>query len=229
MLDEEDNNIDQFLAITGTTNRDVAIQYLQMAGGDDNNNLLDAAISLFLEVGDDQQEIVVADSGTTADIGIDTTNGDEDDDNESNVLSEPDYDYLVEDENENNTTFDTLCKEIIGESRGEEDDDNIHQHADDDIDISPDYYDNLGLDCAELSATAFDEFAPIEEKKQDEDNLKAQSNKEDDEQYNFYAEEVVDDGEEYILGTLMVRVLQAKHVKVRACYSFCAYLMHKFY
>lgn len=214
----EEDNIEQFLTITGTSNRDVAKQYLQMAGGDDSN--FDAAILLFLEVGDDQQEIV-ADS-TATNIGIDTANDDniqENDDNESNVLSEPDYDYLAEDDNENNTTFDTLCKEIIGEREEKEDDDDIQQqHANDDvndIDISPDYYDNLGLDCAELSATAFDEFAPIEEKKQDEDdNMKVQCNKED-EQYNFYAEEVVDDGEEYILGTLMVRVLQAKHVKVR--------------
>ena len=159
----------------------------------------------------------VADSGIATDTGINTANDDntqEDDDNGSNVLSEPDYDYLVEDDNENNTTFDTLCKEIIGE-REEIVDDIVQQHADDevnDIDISPDYYDNLGLDCAELSATAFDEFAPIEEKKQEEtDNMKAK----EDEQYNFYTEEVVDDGEQYILGTLMVRVLQAKHVKVR--------------
>ena len=162
----------------------------------------------------------VADSGIATDTGINTANDDntqEDDDNGSNVLSEPDYDYLVEDDNENNTTFDTLCKEIIGE-REEIVDDIVQQHADDDvndIDISPDCYDNLGLDCAELSATAFDEFAPIEKKQEEEANLKAQSNKEDDEQYNFYAEEVVDYGEEYILGTLMVRVLQAKHVKVR--------------
>ena len=216
MLDEADNNIEQFLTITGTSNRDVAIQYLQMAAGGEDNINLEAAISLFLEVGDDQQDIVA--DGSTTDIGIDAANDEgiyKDDDNESNLLSEPDYDYLVEDDNENNRTFDTLCKEIIGESR---DEDNIQQqHADDDvndIDISPDYYDNLGLDCAELSATAFDEFAPIEEQ-EDEDNIKAQSNKEDDEQYNFYAEEVVDDGEEYILGTLMVRVLQAKRVKVR--------------
>jgi len=212
-MDEEDNNIEQFLTITGTTDRDVAIQYLQMAGGDDNN-LEAATLFLELEVGDDQ-----ADSPAT-NIDIDTANDEDilvDDDNESNVLSEPDYDYLVEDENENNTTFDTLCRDIIGE-REEIVNDIVQQHADDDvndIDISPDYYDNLGLDCAELSATAFDEFAPIEEKKQDEtDNMKAHCNKED-EQYNFYAEEIVDDGEEYILGTLMVRVLQAKHVKVR--------------
>lgn len=60
MLDEADDNIDQFLTITGTSNRDVAKQYLQMAGGDDNS--LEAAISIFLEVGDDQQEIM-ADRG----------------------------------------------------------------------------------------------------------------------------------------------------------------------
>jgi len=215
-MDKADNNIDQFLTITGTTDRDVAIQYLQMAAGGDDNKL-EVAVSLFLEVGDDQQEIV-ADSSTTADIGIDAANDEDilvDDDNESNVLSEPDYDYLVEDENENNTTFDTLCRDIIVE-REEIVNDTVQQHADDDvndIDISPDYYDNLGLDCAELSATAFDEFAPIEEKKQEEeDNMKVRSK--DDEQYNFYVEEIVDDGEEYILGTLMVRVLQAKHVKV---------------
>ena len=154
-----------------------------------------------------------------------------------------------EDENENNTTFDTLCnhqtispsvditttvhvsehKTDVGASC------NTENSEEEDIDIasltsdSPNY-DHLGLDCAELSASVFDEFT-LKDDSMDlqDDGLQLASNHnkmekigehEKEHEYNFYAaveeenELLEDDGEEYILGTMMVRVLQARHVKV---------------
>ena len=153
-----------------------------------------------------------------------------------------------EDENENNTTFDTLCNQIISPSVDIATAVHVSEHKtdhgascntedseDEDIDIasltsdSPNY-DHLGLDCAELSASVFDEFTLKDDSKSVQDNgelqLASNHNKmekigehEKENEYNFYAaveenELLEDDGEEYILGTMMVRVLQARHVKV---------------
>ena len=151
-----------------------------------------------------------------------------------------------EDENENNTTFDTLCNQIISPSVDIATTVHVSEHKTDhgascntenseDEDIasltsdSPNY-DHLGLDCAELSASVFDEFT-LKDDSMDlqDDGLQLASNHnkmekigehEKENEYNFYAaveeenELLEDDGEEYILGTMMVRVLQARHVKV---------------
>ena len=113
---------------------------------------------------------------------------------------------------------------------------NTENSEDEDIDIasltsdSPNY-DHLGLDCTELSASVFDEFTLKDDSMDVQDNgalqLASDHNKmekigehEKEHEYNFYAaveeenELLEDDGEEYILGTMMVRVLQARHVKV---------------
>ena len=152
-----------------------------------------------------------------------------------------------EDENENNTTFDTLCNQIISPSVDIATAVHVSEHKTDhgascntedseDEDIasltsdSPNY-DHLGLDCAELSASVFDEFTLKDDSMDVQDNgalqLASDHNKmekigehEKEHEYNFYAaveeenELLEDDGEEYILGTMMVRVLQARHVKV---------------
>ena len=204
--------IDEFLSFTGTTTKDVAKQYLEMA-----SNNLEVAISLFLEVGEEQQHSEeLANNGEAVDTtgDNDANNVGVEDERSSINLSEPDYDHLVTDEND--TTFDTLCHDIIGDAQKS----SAVEDVEDDIDISPDYdhlaaaqYDNLGLDCAELSAAVFDEFAASPTKDIVKGNSKEIS-EDDDQEYNFYAEEVIDDGEEYILGTMMVRVLQARHVKV---------------
>ena len=151
-----------------------------------------------------------------------------------------------DDENENNTTFDTLCnhqtispsvdiattvhvsehKTDVGAScdtKNSEDEDIASLTSD-----SPNY-DHLGLDCAELSASVFDEFTSKDDSMDVQDDglqLASNHNKmekigehEKENEYNFYAaveeNELLEvDGEEYILGTMMVRVLQARHVKV---------------
>ena len=152
-----------------------------------------------------------------------------------------------DDENENNTTFDTLCNQIISPSVDIATAMHVSEHKTDvgascntenseDEDIasltsdSPNY-DHLGLDCAELSASVFDEFTLKDDSMDVQDNgalqLASDHNKmekigehENENEYNFYAaveeenELLEDDGEEYILGTMMVRVLQARHVKV---------------
>ena len=151
-----------------------------------------------------------------------------------------------EDENENNTTFDTLCNQIISPSVDIATAVHVSEHKTDhgascntedseDEDIasltsdSPNY-DHLGLDCAELSASVFDEFTLKDDSMDVQDNgalqLASDHNKMEkigehgnENEYNFYAaveenELLEDDGEEYILGTMMVRVLQARHVKV---------------
>ena len=151
-----------------------------------------------------------------------------------------------EDENENNTTFDTLCNQIISPSVDIATTVHVSEHKTDvgascntedseDEDIasltsdSPNY-DHLGLDCAELSASVFDEFTLKDDSKSVHDygelQLASNHNKmekigehEKENEYNFYAaveenELLEDDGEEYILGTMMVRVLQARNVKV---------------
>ena len=152
-----------------------------------------------------------------------------------------------EDENENNTTFDTLCNHqtispsvdiatAVHVSEHKTDDGascNTEDSEDEDIasltSDSPNY-DHLGLDCAELSASVFDEFTLKDDSMDVQDDglqLASNHNKmekigehENENEYNFYAaveeenELLEDDGEEYILGTMMVRVLQARHVKV---------------
>ena len=150
-----------------------------------------------------------------------------------------------DDENENNTTFYTLCNQIISPSVDIATAMHVSEHKTDvgascntenseDEDIasltsdSPNY-DHLGLDCAELSASVFDEFTLKDDSKSVQDDglqLASNHNKmekigehEKENEYNFYAaveenELLEDDGEEYILGTMMVRVLQARHVKV---------------
>eukprot|EP01082_Thalassiosira_pseudonana_P005669 g5637.t1 g5637 contig2:957270-959428(+) len=111
----------------------------------------------------------------------------EDDDEGDELLSEPDYGYL---------------------SNEADDINNNSSNAEDDMSSSPNY-DHLGLDCEEISASF---------------NLKQQQQHHghiphDDEvateQYDCLEEEYRMDnvGEEYILGTLMVRVLQARHLK----------------
>ena len=177
---------------------------------------------------------------------------------DDNLLEEPDSKIMderdeeeggasgeeEEDENENNTTFDTLCNQIISPSVDIATTVHVSEHKTDvgascntenseDEDIaslsdSPNY-DHLGLDCAELSASVFDEFT-LKDDSMDlqDDGLQLASNHnkmekigehEKENEYNFYAaveenELLEDDGEEYILGTMMVRVLQARNVKV---------------
>ena len=167
-----------------------------------------------------------------------------------------------EDENENNTTFDTLCNQIISPSVDIATAVHVSEHKtdhgascntedseDEDIDIasltsdSPNY-DHLGLDCAELSASVFDEFTLKDDSMDVQDNgalqLASDHNKmekigehENENEYNFYAaveeenELLEDDGEEYILGTMMVRVLQARHVKV--CFILVTHTVSSLY
>ena len=189
---------------------------------------------------------------------------------DDNLLEEPDNKIMdddtdeeggasgeeEEDENENNTTFDTLCNQIISPSVDIATTVHVSEHKTDvgascntenseDEDIaslsdSPNY-DHLGLDCAELSASVFDEFTLKDDSMDVQDNgalqLASDHNKmekigehENENEYNFYAaveeenELLEDDGEEYILGTMMVRVLQARNVKV--CYILVTHTVY---
>lgn len=278
MNDQEANNNNanillsqQFQTITNSS-EDEACQYLEMS-----NYNLDMAVGLYMEVHGDGEVVVDGEGGEDADDDINVatvvdtyceSNADDDiDAPRNNCLEEPDYDHLEiiddrdeeggggasceaeeDDENEINTTFDTLCNQIISPSvdiatsvhsseqkqagdgascntEDSEEDEDIASLTSD----SPNY-DHLGLDCAELSASVFDEFASKKDSKSvQDDTLQLASNDhskmekigehENENEYNFYAavEEnklLEDDGEEYILGTMMVRVLQARHVKV---------------
>jgi len=129
-------------------------------------------------------------------IDGDAIDGNEIGDEGSSAFSEPDYDYLVND-----------------------DDEQSNSGSGSDVASSPDY-DHLGLDYDDLSATYLDDDGGsgngIQEP--DENILISASSKGPNTEAKAtmgdccYAEES-DVGEEYILGTMMVRVLEARHVK----------------
>ena len=74
-------------------------------------------------------------------------------------------------------------------------------------------YDHLGLDCEEISASF-----NLQQQQQQQHGHIPHDDEVATEQNDCLEEEYRMDnvGEEYILGTLMVRVLQARHLKVRA-------------
>lgn len=209
--------ISLFLSITGTTDSVVARQYLDMSG-----NKLDSAVNLFMEMNspngnnsrssDDDQ---VADEQEEYQVPISSINhsdeneGVNDEDNASLNVSEPDYDYLAEeDENED------AIIEQKQEEEGEED--NLS-----DVASSPDY-DYLGIDndCVEPSSAQYEDGgavgAPGQNSTDQVDTSNEQQHMEAKSGVEYcYNVEVEDNGEDYILGTLMVRVLQAKDLKVR--------------
>ena len=249
----------QFQAITNSSD-DVACQYLEMSNYNLEMAVglymeVHGDGEVVVEGGGADDDINVANVDDT-----DCDNNDSNIDAlEDNLLEEPDIKIMderdeeeggasgEEDENENNTTFDTLCNQIISPSVDIATTVHVSDHKTDhgascntedseDEDIasltsdSPNY-DHLGLDCAELSASVFDEFTSKDDSMDVQDNgalqLASNHNKmekigehEKEHEYNFYAaveeenELLEDDGEEYILGTMMVRVLQARHVKV---------------
>ena len=216
MADDTDT-LSQFLAFTGSADSNVARQFLEMSG-----DHLDTAVSLFMEVngdgsindGEEEERMrrgeechvpitggeSIGDSSNR--IDGDAIDGNEIGDEGSSAFSEPDYDYLVND-----------------------DDEQSNSGSGSDVASSPDY-DHLGLDYDDLSATYLDDDGGsgngIQEP--DENILISASSKGPNTEAKAtmgdccYAEES-DVGEEYILGTMMVRVLEARHVKVSSLFS----------
>ncbi len=194
---------DDFLSVTGETNTNVARQYLEMSG-----NNLELAVSLFLDH---------SSSGCDAeDISSSAPEGEEVSavateavvENESlldDLSSEPDYDYLAEENI-------SLQEQNILDNDGDEENDSMPSTPD---------YDNLGADCVgeenlqqdqqeynnndllaaqqTISMSAF----PAIPTSHDFDNLGTQSYEMDKEEFE----------DEYILGNLMIRVLQARNLR----------------
>ena len=210
--DSIDQFSSQFLAFTGSEDPNVARQYLEMSGND-----LQLAVSLFL----DHTAANTAAASIAADLdGQAMSNNEVLDDLSSS--SEPDYDYLVEErsisQNNNNEQNNN-----INEQNNEFDD---SRSCDESMPSTPDY-DNLGADCVE-EEIQFQQYNqhqeqndinvahtvstfPVIPSANDFDNIGSDDHQEDGHHLDIDYEAI---GEDYILGTLMIRVLQARNLRV---------------
>lgn len=205
---------DDFIAVTGETNSIVARQYLEISG-----NNLELAVSLFLDhngpVDGSSSPSAVGEGGVTADTAnipggqTQTELGEAVIENDilDDLSTEPDYDYLAEE----------------NMSQEEQNNDDEEDGDSGSMPSTPDY-DNLGADCEEeqqreeqqlysqndmlaaqtISMSAF----PAIPTTSDFDNIGSQAY--EDDCYEFDKEDL---GDEYILGTLMIRVLQARNLR----------------
>jgi hypothetical protein len=200
--DSIDQLSSQFLAFTGSDDANVARQYLEMSGND-----LQLAVSLFL---DHSAANTAASIAADAD-GQAMSNNEVFDDLSSS--SEPDYDYLAEERSISQNNY---------EQNNEFDD---SRSCDESVLSTPDY-DNLGADCEEeevqLQSYQHQEqndidvahtvsTFPVIPTENEFDNIGSDDNQEDDHHIDIDYEAI---GEDYILGTLMVRVLQARNLRV---------------
>jgi len=194
---------EDFLAVTGETDVSVARQYLEMSA--DN---LELAVRLFLghSAGAGAEETA---SSASVEGGRVASSGEaslEKNDFLDDLSAEPDYDYLGEENiSQHEQTNDSEDYDGSGVSMS-----------------STPGYDNLGADCEEeqqaqeqqqynndllvaqtISISAF----PAIPSAQDFDNIGSKEHQED------YEIDQEDFGEDYILGTLMIRVLQARNLR----------------
>ena len=209
---------DEFLAVTGETNAIVARQYLEMSG-----NNLETAVSLFLDhsaaSGAEEMsssasiDAVNNNSNSQAELlgGADLENDSLDD-----LSSEPDYDALMEANN-------NMSQEKQNNDNEDDDGGSANANDSDSMASTPDY-DNLGADCEEeeqheqqpqqynndilaaqtISISAF----PAIPSTNDFDNIGSKEQQDD-----LYDLDQEDFGDEYIIGTLMIRVLQARNLR----------------
>mmetsp|Transcript_652 Transcript_652/g.1063 ORF Transcript_652/g.1063 Transcript_652/m.1063 type:complete len:712 (+) Transcript_652:88-2223(+) len=208
---------DDFLSVTGETNASVARQYLEMSG-----NNLELAVSLFLDHSSARDAEVMSSSApagggeetsaatvfNNSDCQIRTEVGEAMAENDilDDLSSEPDYDYLAEE----NMYLEEQTSNIYNDENGENDS----------MPSTPDY-DNLGADCEDkreqqqyhndllaaqtISMSAFPAIPTVN----DFDNIGSQEYQGDC--YEIGKEEF--GGDEYILGNLMIRVLQARNLR----------------
>ena len=207
---------DDFLSVTGETNASVAGQYLEMSG-----NNLELAVSLFLDHSSARDAEVTSSSApgggeetsaakvfNNSDCQIRTEVGEAMAENDilDDLSSEPDYDYLAEE----NMYLEEQTSNIYSKENGENDS----------MPSTPDY-DNLGADCEDkreqqqynndllaaqtISMSAFPAIPTVN----DFDNIGSQEYQGDC--YEIGKEEF--GGDEYILGNLMIRVLQARNLR----------------
>ncbi|KAL7498901.1 hypothetical protein ACHAWT_008591 [Skeletonema menzelii] len=205
-----------FLSVTGETNASVARQYLEMSG-----NNLELAVSLFLDHSSARDAEVMSSSAPgggeetsaanvfdNSDCQIRTEVGEAMAENDilDDLSSEPDYDYLAEE----NMYLEEQTSNIYSKENGENDS----------MPSTPDY-DNLGADCEDkreqqqynndllaaqtISMSAFPAIPTVN----DFDNIGSQEYQGDC--YEIGKEEF--GGDEYILGNLMIRVLQARNLR----------------
>jgi len=202
--------------VTGETNASVARQYLEMSG-----NNLELAVSLFLDHSSARDAEVMSSSApagggeetsaakvfNNSDCQIRTEVGEAMAENDilDDLSSEPDYDYLAEE----NMYLEEQTSNIYNDENGE------NEHA-----LTPDY-DNLGADCEDkreqqqynndllaaqtISMSAFPAIPTVN----DFDNIGSQEYQGDccEIKYEEFG------GDEYILGNLMIRVLQARNLR----------------
>ena len=211
--DSIDQLSSQFLAFTGSADPNVAQQYLEMSGND-----LQLAVSLFL----DHNASNTAAASVAADLDGQAMSNNELLEELSSSSSEPDYDYLVEERSisQNNNEQDNNTNE---QSNNEFDD---SRSCDESMPSTPDY-DNLGADCEE-EEVQFQQYNqhqeqndvnvaqtisafPVIPTENEFDNIGSNDHQEDDDHIDIDYEAI---GEDYILGTLMVRVLQARNLRV---------------
>ena len=249
LRDHHPNNenilISQFLAFTGTSDNEVARQYLEMS----DNNALENAVNLFWvatttnnnvnhEDGHDDEPTM------TMEIEEEEEENNNNNNNNNTIVlqegsdhfsEEPDYDHLLAEEDADDAVKETQADVHRDDDDDDDDDDNTSSSIGL-VDSSPDY-DYLGLD------SVFDEDNVDEENDHpqvatwtrhvhenrvgDTNDLVVSDNPDpngiyptkghnvdihDDDDDDDEEEDIGE--EEYILGTMMVRVLQARHVKV---------------
>ena len=203
--DSIDQLSSQFLAFTGSADANVARQYLEMSGND-----LQLAVSLFLDH---------TAANTAADLDGQAMSNNEVLE-ELSSSSEPDYDYLVEERSISQNNYE---HNNINEQNNEFDD---SKSCDESMPSTPDY-DNLGADCEDQEEVQFQQYQhqeqnninvahtvstfPVIPTENEFDNIGSNDHQGDDDHIDIDYEAI---GEDYILGTLMVRVLQARNLRV---------------
>ena len=210
--DSIDQLSSQFLAFTGSADANVARQYLEMSGND-----LQLAVSLFL----DHTAANTAAASIAADLDGQAMSNNELLE-ELSSSSEPDYDYLAEESSISQNNY-YEQNNNINEQNNEFDD---SRSCDESMPSTPDY-DNLGAECDE-EEIQFQQYNQHQEQNDinvahtvstfpvipsttDFDNIGSDDHQEDGDHIDIDYEAI---GEDYILGTLMVRVLQARNLRV---------------
>jgi hypothetical protein len=221
--------LSRILSLTGSTDAGVACQFMEMSGND-----LGTAAGLFAEMmsdgglggevaggaevgggggggSDNQRDNVVIDGfESSRDACDDEIVTDELDEGHSIQTSEPDYDHLLVEDGDDNDS----CDEYGSHNDNDDGDDD---DSDDVASSTPDY-DHLG-EVEELASTA---ASPLRAQhhdgmmKNNTHDSPSEINTKDGNDYDAEGDVVDEDddlGEEYILGTMMVRVLQARDIK----------------
>eukprot|EP00986_Skeletonema_menzelii_P005848 scaffold2187_cov127-Skeletonema_menzelii.AAC.8 len=202
---------DDFLSVTGETNASVAGQYLEMSG-----NNLELAVSLFLDHSSARDAEVMSSSAPgggeetsaanvfdNSDCQIRTEVGEAMAENDilDDLSSEPDYDYLAEE----NMYLEEQTSNIYSNENGENEPDYDNLGADCEDKREQQQYNNDLLAAQTISMTAFPAIPTVN----DFDNIGSQEYQGDC--YEIGKEEF--GGDEYILGNLMIRVLQARNLR----------------